>query len=87
MPERRNPLSAVAAAALVQIGYVREWGEPGGLQLFVKYEDARAHPVALPDHESLTGADLVESLTEQGVPMAAFFAAIAEAAEDGDDSS
>lgn len=66
------------------IGYVREWGEPGGLQLFVKYENTRAHLVALLDHEGLTGADLVESLTEQGVPMAAFFAAIPEAAEDED---
>lgn len=71
-----NPLAAIAAAALVAMGYVREWGEPGGLQLFMKYEDAGSQPVVLQDTESVTAEDIADSLEEQGVDMTAFFAAI-----------
>ncbi len=58
------------------MGYVREWGEPGGLQLFMKYEDAGSQPVVLQDTESVTAEDIADSLEEQGVDMTAFFAAI-----------
>ena len=71
-----NPLSALAAAALATMGYLREWGEPGALQLFVRYEDDGGHAVMLHDSESLTAEDIVDSLREQGVDMRAFFAAL-----------
>lgn len=58
------------------MGYVREWGEPGGLQLFMKYEADGSQPVVLQDTESLTAEDMVDSLEEQGVDIPAFFAAI-----------
>ena len=58
------------------MGYVREWGEPGGLQLYMRYEDDGAHPVVLQDTESLTAEDIVDSLEEQGVDIPTFFATI-----------
>ncbi len=70
-----NPLSGLAAVVLTTIGYVREWGEAGGLQLFIRYGEAGCHPVVLQDSEHLTAEDIVKSLNEQGVDMVAFFAA------------
>ena len=77
-----NPLSALAAAALATMGYVREWGEPGTVQLFVKYEADGSNAVMLHDSEFLTAEDIVDSLEEQGVDMAAFFAVMDTLAED-----
>ncbi len=66
------------------IGYVREWGDPESIQLFVKYDDddGESNVVILQDSEALTAEDIVDSLREQGVDMDRFFRVVDELSED-----
>lgn len=69
-PEQPNPAEALAVTALSLIGYEREVGGPGELQVFIKYDPV--HPVILDDTPNRTAKDFRDTLTEQGVDMKAF---------------
>lgn len=70
-PERPNPAEALAVTALSIIGYEREMGGPGEIQVFIKY-DPDCHPVILDDLPNRTVEDFRSSIEDQGVDMQAF---------------
>ena len=79
-----NPFVAVAAATLTLMGYVREWGGPGQLQIFVKYGEGDPYPHVVQLQNAGTRDDVADSLEEQGVDMPLFFAIICTVADEED---
>lgn len=81
---RPNPFVAIAAATLTLMGYAREWGGPGQLQVFVRYGEGDAYPHVVQLQDAGTPDDVTDSLEEQGVDMPLFFAIIRRVADEED---
>ena len=54
----------------MMMGYVREWGEAGSLQLFVNHD--LQHVLTLDDNRLSSPEDVLNELAEQGVNMEVF---------------